>query len=138
MSADPAAQGWAQRPPNGFSGHIGPFWTRAEGDGWALGIVAGPQHANIHGMVHGGLLMTLLDNTLGMTVHHATRQAPAVTMQLNTHFLSAAHPGDFIEGRGEVLRMTRSVVFVRGVITVGDRQVAAADGIWKILGPAKG
>jgi len=133
MSFDPEAAGWSARPPAGFAGLTGPFWTRAEGDSWAYGILAEDRHTNPKGIVHGGMILTLLDNSMGLAVWRATNNRPHVTMQLNTQFIAAAHPGEFLEGRGEVLRITRSVVFVRGKITVGDRLVAAGDGIWKGL-----
>jgi uncharacterized protein (TIGR00369 family) len=138
MAFDPEAAGWSRRPPVGFSGYTGPLWSRPEGDGWAYGVLAEPHHANGHGIVHGGMLVTLLDNSLGLTVWRATGQRPAVTMQLNTHFLAAAQPGDFLEARGELLRVAKSVVFVRGMITVGDRRIAAADGVWKVLATRPG
>ncbi|MBP0447052.1 PaaI family thioesterase [Roseomonas sp. SSH11] len=135
---DPASEGWAPRAPIGFTGHTGPLWSRPEGDEWAFGILAEPRHANGHGIVHGGMLMTLLDNALGLVVWHATGLRPAVTMQLNTQFLSSARPGEFLEARGEVLRVANSVVFVRGILSVGDRKVAAADGVWKVLAAKPG
>ena len=138
MSFDPEAEGWAPRPPVGFTGLTGPLWSRPEGDGWAYGVLAEPRHANGHGIVHGGMLVTLLDNTLGLTVWHATGLRPSVTMQLNTHFLAAARPGEFLEARGEILRLANSVAFVRGTLSVGDRLVAAADGVWKVLAAKPG
>lgn len=140
MSPDPAAEGWSPRPPQGFTGLTGPLWSRPEGDGWAYGVLTDERHANGHGIVHGGMLVTLLDNTLGITVSHATGRRPGVTMQLNTQFLSAARPGEFLEARGEVLRLAQSVAFVRGTISVGNRLVAAGDGVWKLLAerPAAG
>jgi uncharacterized protein (TIGR00369 family) len=111
---------------------------RAEGDGWAYGVLTDAHHANGHGMIHGGMIMTLLDNSLGMTVWRAVAPRRCVTMQLNTHFLSAALPGEFLEARGKVVRLANSVVFVRGTVTVGERMVATADGIWKILSARAG
>ncbi|MCR0981655.1 PaaI family thioesterase [Roseomonas populi] len=138
MTFNPEAAGWSRRPPVGFSGHTGPYWSRPEGDGWAYGLVVEPHHLNGHGITHGGLLMTMLDNTLGLTAWYATGQRPSVTMQLNTHFVAAAHPGEFLEARGEVVRLAKSVIFLRGQLTVGDRLVAAADGIWKVLAARPG
>lgn len=131
---DPAGAGWQPRGNSNFSTLVGPLWARREGESWAYGFLAGPQHSNARGIVHGGMLVTLADNALGLVVHEASGRQPAVTMQLNTHFLSAAHPGEFVEARGEVMRRGRSVMFVRGTLTVGDRAVLAADGIWKLLG----
>lgn len=135
---DPATEGWAPRAPVGFSGFTGPLWSRPEGDGWAYGILADSRHVNGQGIVHGGMLMTLLDNAMGVTVWQAAGLRPVVTMQMNTHFLAAAHPGEFLEARGEVMRLANSVVFVRGLITVGDRKVAAGDGVWKVLAARPG
>jgi acyl-coenzyme A thioesterase PaaI-like protein len=55
------------------------------------------------------------------------------TIQLSTHFIAAVLAGDFVIGRGEIVRRTRSIVFVRGSLWAGNRQVAAIDGIWKVL-----
>ena len=79
------------------------------------------------------MLVTLLANTLGLAVWHTTCLRHSVTMQLNTHFMAAARPGEFLEARGEILRLANSVAFVRGTLTVGDRLIAAADGVWKVL-----
>lgn len=134
---DPAAAGWSERDAGGFTDLVGPLWARRDSEGWAYGLLAGPQHSNVHGIVHGGMLMTLIDNALGLTVWEATGRQPAVTMQLNTQFIAAARPGDFIEARGEVLRVARSVVFVRGVLSVRGETVLAADGVWKVIRTSK-
>lgn len=133
MASGAAATGWRLAQGNEFLDLVGPLWVRREGEGWAYGLQTKPHHANGRGIIHGGLLVTLADNALGMTVWERIGRLPAVTMQLNTHFLASAEPGDFIEARAEILRRTRSVVFIRGVLSVGDRAVLAADGIWKIL-----
>ena len=133
---DPAAAGWKpfQWHAEGFPTLVGPFWSKREGDGWAYGLLAGPQHGNAHGIVHGGMLATFLDQILGATCWEAAKRDPVVTIQLNTHFVSAARAGEFLEARAEAVRTTKSIVFVRGEITVGDRIVATADGVWKRLG----
>lgn len=136
---DPAAAGWVQRPAGGFTDLVGPLWSRREGSpeapSWAYGFLAGPQHTNVHGIVHGGMLVTLIDNALGLVVWESSGRRGAVTMQLNTQFIAAAQPGDFVEARGEVLRQARSVVFIRGTLSIAGRTILAADGIWKLLPP---
>jgi len=133
---DPAAQGWKrfQWHQDDFPALVGPFWSKREGDAWAYGLLAAEKHRNIHGIVHGGMLSMFLDQTLGIASWEASGRAPLVTIQLNTHFISAAKLGEFLECRASVLRTTRSLIFVRGQITVGERVVAAADGVWKRLG----
>ena len=133
---DPAAHGWKYLSwhDDGFPQLVGPFWSKREGDGWAYGLLAEPRHGNAHGIIHGGMLVTFLDQILGATCWEAAQRGPVVTIQLNTHFVSGAKAGEFLEARAEAVRATRSVVFVRGQLTVGSRIVATADGVWKRLG----
>jgi uncharacterized protein (TIGR00369 family) len=98
------------------------------------GLLVEEKHSNIHGIVHGGMISTFLDQTLGHTVWEASDRGPNVTIQLNVHFISGAKQGDFLIAEGEVMRVTRSIVFVRGRLTAGDRLIAHADGVWKRLG----
>lgn len=134
---DPRAAGWKPLPAEDYPALIGPFWARREpGEvrAWRYGFLAEKRHGNLGGVVHGGMLMSFADDVLGMTVWEAAGRKPCTTVQLSTHFISPARIGEFVEGRAEVLRATRTVVFVRGLLTVGDRTVVSAEGVWKILG----
>ncbi len=112
---------------------IGLPWSKRSDNGWRYGFLTGPEHVNPQGVLHGGMLMTFADHGLSMLAWEAAKRAPCTTIQLNTHFLAAVTPGDFVELRGEVTRATKGLVFVRGVMAVGDRDVAAVDGIWRVL-----
>jgi uncharacterized protein (TIGR00369 family) len=134
---DPRAAGWKPLPAEGYPALIGPFWARrepGEARAWRYGLLAEPRHLNLGGVVHGGMLMSFADDVLGMTVWEAAGRKMCTTVQLNTHFIAPARVGDFIEGTADVLRATRTVVFVRGLLSVEGRTLVAADGVWKILG----
>ena len=130
-----AAQGWKIMRSGGFSALVGPILARREGDGWAYAFRSGPQHENRQGAVHGGMLMTFADHAIGATAWEAGGRRKSVTMQLDCQFVSAAVPGDFVECRGRVVRTARSVIFMAGEMTVGDRIVLSATGIWKVVAP---
>ena len=112
---------------------IGCPWSRRSDDGWRYALLTAPEHANPQGAVHGGMLMTFADHGLSLLAWEAAKRAPCTTIQLNTHFLSVVRPGDFVELEGEVTRATLALVFVRGLLLVGDREVAAIDGIWRVF-----
>jgi acyl-coenzyme A thioesterase PaaI-like protein len=133
MSFDPALQGWRLMRGGAMPAGIGLPWSKRSGDEWRYGFLTGPEHVNPQGVLHGGMLMTFADHGLSMLAWEAAQRAPCTTIQLNTHFLAAVTPGDFVELRGEVTRATKGLVFVRGVMAVGDRDVAAVDGIWRVL-----
>ena len=136
---DPGADGWRALPGAALPGGLGVPWAKRIGDEWRYGLLTEDSHANVNGVVHGGVLMAFADQGLGLLAWEAAERAPCTTIQLNTHFLDAVHPGEFLELRGEVVRRTRSLVFMRGVIGVRDlagvRDVGAVDGIWRVLRP---
>jgi acyl-coenzyme A thioesterase PaaI-like protein len=133
MSFDPATQGWRIVRNNDMPAGIGVLWAKRDGDSWRYGMATTEQHANPQGALHGGMLLTFADHALGMYVWEAGKRMPNVTIQLNMHFLAAVTPGEFVELQGDVTKATRGLVFVGGILAVGDRDVAAVDGIWRIL-----
>lgn len=134
---DPTAAGWRTLPAAALPSGIGIPWARRVEGVWHYGLLTDDEHGNANGVVHGGVLMAFADHAMSMLAWEAAERAPCTTIQLNTHFLDAIHPGEFIELRGEVTRRTRGLVFVRGIVGVRGRQeerdVGAVDGIWRIL-----
>ena len=135
MTATPApAGGWEPFPDEGFIDLVGPIVMRRGADGLrAFGFVAAQKHANLIGVAHGGMLMTLADRALGLAAWDASGGRPCVTIQFDMQFVSAVRMGDFVEIAPEVFRLTASLVFLRGALKVGERPVGAASGVWKIL-----
>lgn len=132
--ADPATAGWTRGDDVGLPETARPLWIRDEVAGRAYGFLARDAHANARGAIHGGMLAVFMDHTLGLTVRAATGGLPVATVQLDLHYLAAGRTGTFVEGRGEVVRRTRSLVFVRGALTAEGAPVLSATGLWKIIG----
>ena len=131
-----AADGWTSRDAPGFTSAVGPFWRRGEGSTLEVGIIVEPRHTNSNlGALHGGALMTFADICLGLRAADAIGGSHCVTAQLQLQFVATAPVGAFVSGKPELVRQTRDMVFVRSLITTGERTVASADGIWKILNP---
>jgi acyl-coenzyme A thioesterase PaaI-like protein len=133
MSFDPASHGWKPMRCGPMPAGIGVPWAKRADDGWRYGILTTTDHANPQGALHGGILMTFADQGLSLLAWEAAKRAPCTTIQLNTHFLAAVEPGEFVELRGEVTRATQGLVFARGVMVASGRDVAAVDGIWRVL-----
>ena len=134
MTFDPAAHGWTLREDTGLPEVVRPLWFRQEEAGIAFGFQAREAQTNGRGVVHGGLLATMIDHALGRTVREAVGGAAVATIQLDLHYLAPARPGQFIEARGEVTQRTRSVVFIRGTLLANGKPVLTASGVWKVLG----
>ena len=137
---DPATAGWQPygHDDTGFVGLVGPFWSRPKksdtGDSFEYAFTAAPKHHNRRGVVQGGMIMTFADRSMGMTCWYANEKQPQATVQLDMHFIDAVQVGEFIEAKCQVVRRTRSLVFMAAELVVGDRVVATANGVWKTLG----
>lgn len=112
---------------------IGPFCFRSDGDRARCAFLPRREHLNGGGAIHGGALMSFADFSLFAIAHNALAGAKAVTATFNSEFLSAGAPGAIVEAEGDVLRATRSLVFVRGLVTQGSRPLLAFSGTLKKL-----
>jgi acyl-coenzyme A thioesterase PaaI-like protein len=133
-SFDPAAAGWERSSHDGFLDLVGPVWQRPSGDAYRYAFKAEPKHHNRRGVVQGGMLMTFADVAMGRTSRYANGQRPQATVQLDVHFIDAVRIGEFVEAHCAVVRRTRALMFMSAELKVGDRVVATAKGLWKILG----
>lgn len=132
---DPAAAGWEMiHNHTAFGDLVGPIWKRDVDGRPRFGFVVAPKHLNRAGNLHGGMLMTLADQAMAMTARVATGGKRHATIELNTQFIGGVRLGEFVEAVPEVVRATRSVVFMQAKMLVGDRVVVTTSGIWKILG----
>jgi len=128
------AQGWRPVDIEGFCRHISPIWMRGETGAREVGLLVSQDHANVfQKSLYGGALMTFADAAFSGAVGDAVGSPYSVTAHLQTQFVAAARVGDFLRCHAEVVRQTRDLVFVRGLFKVGDRNIATADGIWKIV-----
>lgn len=123
------------RKQTGFSELVGPFYVRKPRDGhtFSFAFRVLPQHLNQGGVVHGGMLVSFVDNALGAMVFKATGNKPCSTISLDCNFVAPGRLGDWIECAGEVGRVTSTLVFLDGRVMAGERVLMQAKGIWKIL-----
>src|SRR5437763_3866504 len=105
-----------------------------DGESYRYAYLAGREHHYRRGVVRGGMSMTFADRSLGMTAWYANDKQPQATVHLDVHFVDAVQIGEFVEAKCRVVRRTRSLIFMSGEITVGERVVATANGVWKTLG----
>ena len=119
-------------PANPFIDGIGPLYGRLEDDRFVMGIRVEQRHCNPGGTCHGGMVMTLSDMLLLMGSNIEGRvNRYFTTVNVTCDFIAPAPMGSWIEGRMQVLRVARSLVFAQGLFTIGDIVVARCSGILK-------
>jgi uncharacterized protein (TIGR00369 family) len=111
---------------------IGPFFFFMEGEHPRTAFRVREQHCNAHDSVHGGVLMTFADYTLCMGANGGANES-VITVSLNSEFTAPAFKGDLIEGRGQVMRRGKSMVFVRCELVANDQIVLVASAVIKLI-----
>lgn len=113
----------------------GPLYLRQAGDVVQLGFRVEPRHTNPLGICHGGMMATFCDMLLPLSAHRKSaeigqRFLPTINLQID--YLAASPLGAWVQGEAEVLRTTRSLLFMQGLVTADGTLVARVSGIFKI------
>ena len=81
-----------------------------------MGFRVGPGHVNPGNNCHGGMLAMFADILISTAAQYQAdipRQfLPTITLQMD--FMAAAPLGAWVEGKAEILRVTRNLVFSQG------------------------
>lgn len=87
------------------------------------------------GVLHGGVITTLLDATCGASVHFKLRSPiPIATLDLRIEYMKPARPNLHVHARAECFKATHNVAFVRGIAYHDDPEdpIATAAGTFMI------
>ncbi len=125
--------GWSVVDATGFIALVGPLWHRVVNDVHEYALIAEDKHHNRRGVVQGGVLMTFADRTSGMTARYVSGKTSLATVQFDTQFVDAAKIGEILISKPRVVRATRSLIFMTTELTAGERCVAMASGVFKIM-----
>lgn len=122
-------------PRNPFIEANGPLYGRLDGERFVLGFLCERKHCNPMLACHGGMLATLADMLLllGTSIQTDLGQF-LLTVSLDIDFVGPVMEGDWLEGRAEVLRAGRSVIFTEGRMTVRGAVVARVNALLKPSG----
>ena len=96
-------------------------------------VSAEEKFLNTGKIAHGGFVATIADTGMGNAAHIAAGNKRAVTVDLNIKFISASKQGDTLTGKVEILKRTKTLVFINCKILNSNGIVATASGTWKIL-----
>lgn len=133
--------------PHGFSAvddggefivRNGPLYLETGVQGLRLGFRVEERHANPFGTCHGGMLTTFCDMLLPWVAQRTSeslsrRFLPTISLQVD--FLAPAPVGAWVEGGAEILRETRQLIFMQGLVRADGRLAARASGVFRIGQP---
>ena len=90
-------------------------------------------HLNAAGITHGGFIAAFVDAGAGTAAHRSAESNPCVTVSLELKFISMVQLGQELIGRTKIQKKTRTMIFLTCELTVSNKIVATASGVWKIL-----
>jgi uncharacterized protein (TIGR00369 family) len=115
-----------------FSRTIGIVMDSLAGGRCSAHLDVQDRHFNRGGVLHGGVLASVLDTVMGgAVVSTLSENEWTATVQLNVEFMEPVERGR-IEAEGQVVRRGRRIAFVDGEAREGARRVAKATGIWYV------
>ena len=120
---------WEVRDTRRFNGQVvGKLITRVEDNGLVrLRMFPELRHTNLLDIVHGAVTLSLIDISLFTCGHMLGLQgmAGSVTLDLSTQFIGGGYADRPLDAVAEVLKETKRLVFLRGLVEQGDHKVAA-------------
>jgi uncharacterized protein (TIGR00369 family) len=117
-----------------FENFVGPLYERGEKLARQYAFVVDERHVNMRGVIHGGMLMTLADMTMGQAAWDACDHADVVTLNMQSQFIRGARLGEVVEVQPVLTRRTRSIIFLRGDFKVSEEIIFSCASLWKIIG----
>jgi uncharacterized protein (TIGR00369 family) len=125
--------GWSTWSEGGdpYETAIGPFFFRVDQGRPRCAFQPRREHLNGGGTIHGGALMSFADFSLFAIAHRNLGAAHAVTLTCNCEFIGAGGLDGLVEADGEVIRETRSVIFLRGIVAQGSLPLLSFSGTLK-------
>ena len=115
-----------------FVEHLGIERQLAETGSSALLLAPRAEHLNSFGVVHGGVLMTLLDVAMAAAARSLQAGSSVVTIEMNTSFLRPAR--GLLSSTGRVIQRGATLCFAEASIAdAAGRVCARASGTFKYV-----
>ena len=121
---------WEIEEQDRFNATIGKLLVQPDGEGRArCRMFPGLGQSNLGNVAHGGAILTFIDMAMFAGGHLAGADiAYSVTLDLSAQFLSPARLGLPLDAEVELLRETKRLAFMRGLVVQGDETVASWSG----------
>src|ERR1700760_2479942 len=118
----------------GFVNVNGPLYGRWDGTHLLMGFRVEERHCNPGMVAHGGMMATFADMLLPFASRFQSKTDMGFlpTVNLTCDFLAPVKLGAWVEGRADVVRMTRNLLFAQGVATADGEPCLRANGIFRI------
>jgi uncharacterized protein (TIGR00369 family) len=109
-----------------------PIWVRRLERAVQLAVRISPAHCNARGFLHGGVIASLADNAMGLSLA-ATTGSSAVTVSLTVDYVRSAAPGQWLQVEPRVIRAGGKLGFVDALVTADGETIARANATFRVV-----
>ena len=120
---------WHVKEP--FEDHVGPFYYKIENGKPIAAFEYKDYHTNSIGSLHGGMIMSFTDYALFIIGHKHTSVSNYVTISCSTDFLKASFKKGLVFSSGDIVKVTNSLLFLKGKIFNDEGVIASFNGVLK-------
>lgn len=129
-------EGYAPCNDNALERHLGPFYERREVDAdgqqvYTLAAHVREQFAGASGRAHGGFILMILDQAMGLAAEQALG-APTFTISMHVDFIGPAPTNEIAFVKTKVVSRTSSFAFMSAVVESNGAKVASGGGAWRL------
>jgi uncharacterized protein (TIGR00369 family) len=116
-----------------FATNNGPIYARWHKGHILMGLRVDKRHLNPGNNCHGGMLATFTDILLSTAAQYQTdipRQfLPTISLQMD--FMAGAPLGSWVEGKTQILRVTKNLIFSQALVTADGELAVRASGVFR-------
>lgn len=126
----PGWYGWQLKDVSRYNAFLGKLIVRREGDLARVRMFPARVHTNLQDSIHGGTTMGFADVALFAAARMLglIEAGSAVTLEMTFQFLGTGGADVPLDAEVELLRETRRMIFMRGLIVQGANRLAAFSG----------
>ena len=119
---------------SGFMHHNGGIYFREISENeYEFKAIIKEFHLNKRQITHGGFICSLIDAGAGTAVYRASNNQSCVTVSLDVKFIAPSKLGDEIVGKVNILKKTKSMLFINCNLYINKNIIASATGVWKVI-----
>ena len=119
---------------SGFMHHNGGLYFREVSENeYEFKAIIKEFHLNKRQITHGGFICSLIDAGAGTAVYRASNNQSCVTVSLDVKFIAPSKLGDEIVGQVNILKKTKSMLFINCNLYINKNIIASATGVWKVV-----
>jgi len=111
-----------------------PLYSKRTERAVSMGLRLAKPHTNARGLIHGGLIASLADNSMGYSCAQVMGWTTSfVTLSLSVDYVGSAKIGQWLAVECEVIKIGSTICFAQCLIKADDVVIARANATFRVV-----